>query len=203
MPTTEPMLTMAPDSCRSMWGNVCLQVRNMLETLTPHHPLPAFFAGLHRATQLDDADVVVEDVDAAKRLDGTVDHGEDLLGVGYVGLHGHALTTLRFDDVCRLLHCLCADVGGDDLRALAGEQHRRRLAVAPAGSRGSGAGDDGDLVHQAVDHQAPASNRSSRRSARAIFAASVSRAMMRCRAERATPSPCSASSKAISSRFSV
>ena len=65
---------------------------------------------------------------------------------------GRAAAALALDDGPRLLGGGQVDVGGQDAGPVAGEEHGRGLAVAPAGPHGAGAGDDGDLVLQALVH---------------------------------------------------
>jgi hypothetical protein len=72
----------------------------------------------------------------------------DLPAVGDVGRDCLAGASFVVDDVAGLLGGGEVDVDGNHPGACAGERDRRRLAVAPAGTGGAGAEDEGDPVLQ-------------------------------------------------------
>ena len=95
-------------------------------------PVPALLGGLDRAADFDDPNVVVQDVDPAECRDAGIDHGSDVGGERDVSRDHLAGATLPLDDPLGLEGRIGVDVGCENLRTLAGEEHRCRLAVAPA-----------------------------------------------------------------------
>jgi len=73
----------------------------------------------------------VEDVDAAERGEGLLDHPVGGVGVGDVGLNGECL---RADQLGRLVGGILVQIGGHDARAFVGEAQGGRVADAGAGT---------------------------------------------------------------------
>ena len=119
-----------------------------------HHAVPGFFAGVDGPAHLHDADVVVEDVDASVGGDAVLDEPLDVGGLGDVGDDRLGAVALAADDADGLVDRLALAVDRDDVRALAGEQHGRGLAVAPTGPRRASPRDDRDLILQSTRHVA-------------------------------------------------
>ena len=104
---------------------------------------------LDRTAGLRAADIVDEHVDPAEAPDAVLDERLDALGGRRVAARRHAGAALGLDQPPRFGGGGVIDVEAGDARALAGEQHGGRLAVAPAGPARAAAGDDRDLVLQA------------------------------------------------------
>ncbi len=68
-------------------------------------PVPAFLAGLHGPTQLQDADVVVEDVDVPIGAEAVLDHSFDLVSARHICLVYGTVTAFFVDDGLGLLGC--------------------------------------------------------------------------------------------------
>ena len=103
-----------------------------------------------RAARPHPADIVVQHVDAPVGRHARLDRRRHRIRLRHVGRPGGRLAALRFDDSGGLLCGLDIDVDGEDLRALAPVDHRRRLAVAPAGPDRARAGHQRDLAGQPV-----------------------------------------------------
>jgi hypothetical protein len=99
-----------------------------------------------------DADVVDQDVDPPERGHAGQRHRLDARRPGHVGGVGGADPALAFDDALGLVRGLEVAIDAEHLGALAREQHRGRLAVAPARPDRPGAGDQRDLVLQSPAH---------------------------------------------------
>ncbi len=119
-----------------------------------HLPIPGCLAQLDRAADLEDADVVVQQVETPKGLDTARDRGGHRRTIGDVGLKGLGLTALLTDDGGGLLGRLGRQVDAEDPRALAREERRRRLAVAPARAAGARAHHQRHLARQSPGHRA-------------------------------------------------
>src|SRR5207237_22151 len=101
------------------------------------------------------ADVVDQDVEAAKRLQRPLDGALARLRAGDVGLDQDRLAAVALDQVERRLGPVAALVDQHDARALAGQDEGRGATVADdragrAGRARSGTGNDGDLASQSL-----------------------------------------------------
>src|SRR6516164_3903607 len=128
------MLTIAPLPCLAMCGSTCLQVRNMLFKLTSLTRSQLSSVVSNRTADVDDPDIGVQHIDPAECGDAGVDHGGDVFGNRYVSGDRLANAARPLDDPLGLDGRIEVDVGGQYPRPLTGEEHRRRLAVAPAGA---------------------------------------------------------------------
>src|SRR5438093_58927 len=102
-----------------------------------------------------DADVVVEDVEAAPALDRAPDHRLALGGVRHVGDECRRLAAFAPDHPDGLLGTLLRLIGAEDLGPLPGEEDGRRLAVPEARTPRAGARHDRDLAGQSSAHEPP------------------------------------------------
>jgi hypothetical protein len=89
-------------------------------------PVPTLLAGLDRAADFDDANIVVKYVDPAKCGNAVIDYDSDVIGTRYVPRDPLADATFRLDNSLGLKRCIEIDIGCEDLCSLAGEE----LAVA-------------------------------------------------------------------------
>src|SRR5207247_6091835 len=62
-----------------------------------HQPAPVLFALVDDGAAAADADVVVEEVEAAEAVEGGLDHGGAVGGLGDVGLEGEGLAAAGLD----------------------------------------------------------------------------------------------------------
>ena len=136
-----------------------LHMRNRLFACQEHalqvdvvDPVPALFGGLDGTADLDDTDIIVQHIDAAEGGDTTADHGRDIVGTRHVG--GDGLTDAAFptDDPLGLERRVAVDVHGENLCPFSGEEHRRRLAVAPARAARARAGNERHFVLEPIGH---------------------------------------------------
>ena len=117
-----------------------------------HDPVPGLQAGVHRAADLGNADVVVQHVDAAPEIEAARDHGLDLIGFRDIDGLRFRGAALGLDQTQGLFCRGGIAVDAEHLGALAREDHRRRLAVTPARPRRPRAGDNRHLVLQPTRH---------------------------------------------------
>ena len=96
-----------------------------------------------------DADIVVEAVEPAELRDRGVDHRAGLLFVGDVGDEGAAVPPSACDHRDGALGPLAIEIDDEHLGAGAGEQDRRRTAIADAVIRRPATGDDRHLAGEA------------------------------------------------------
>jgi hypothetical protein len=73
----------------------------------------------------------VQYLDPAKCRQAGIDYRSDVIGRAYVSGYRHADAALALDDPFGLDGGIELEVSSEDLCSLAGEEHRRRLAVAP------------------------------------------------------------------------
>src|SRR6266851_4352487 len=131
MPETEAMLTIAPLPCRSMCGSTCLQVRNMLfkfTSLTRSQLSSLVSTGPPISTMptlLCSTSIRPNAVMQASTI------RSDIIGTGHVPGDDLADAALALDDPFGLDGGIEVEVDGKHLCALAAEEHRRCLAVAP------------------------------------------------------------------------
>jgi hypothetical protein len=95
-------------------------------------PVPTLLAGLDRAADFDDADIVVQHIGPTKRRDTSLDYRSNVIRTARISSDRFADATFRLDDPLGLERGIEIDIGCEDLCSLAGEEHRRCLAVAPA-----------------------------------------------------------------------
>ena len=107
-----------------------------------HHPVPVLFAHLDHRTALRYAHVVVEYVHPPVAVNGGLGHLLAVVQLGHVALEDRRLAALRLDILQRFLRPRLHLVHQQHLRALAGHQDRRRLAVADALAAGPGPGNN-------------------------------------------------------------
>ena len=116
--------------------------------------VPGFLLHVRRAgVPPADADVVVEDVDAAVGVDRRSNQGLAVGLAGGGGAEGAGAATLLSDHLHRLLGGVESDVRRHHLGSLAGEEQGRRAAI-PDGVAGclAGTDHDGDLAFEASAH---------------------------------------------------
>ena len=77
-------------------------------------PVPALFRGFDTATDFQDADIVVQHVDAAIGFDAAIHCSFYLVGVGYIGFHCRTVTAFRVDDLLRFFGRGQIDVDSED-----------------------------------------------------------------------------------------
>ena len=155
----------APPPRRTIAGTAACVARNIDLRSTADDAIPVFLGRLEQVLARLDPDVVVEDVEAAPALDRRSDHGDALAGPRDVGGVGQRLAALGADEPDGLLGAVLHLVDAEDARALAGEEDRRRLAVAEARAARAGAGHDRDLAVEPGAHRpitAPSADRDSR-----------------------------------------
>ena len=116
------------------------------------HFVPAVFRYLDRAADFNDADIVVQDVDAAEAGGGVFDEGGHLIRSRDIRLEHGDFATLIADDAGGLLSRLTIDVGRDHFCAFARIDHRGRLTVAPSRADRTGACDDRHPVLEPLAH---------------------------------------------------
>src|SRR6266566_6715002 len=149
MPETEAMLTIAPLPCRSMCGSTCLQVRNMLFKFTsltrsqlsslvstgpPTSTMPTLLCRTSiRPNDLMQASTIAATSSARDTSPATAMQMPPSLSMIRFGLDG----------------------GSEDLCSLAGEEHRRRLAVAPPRGARSCSRNQSHLVFEPIAHAFP------------------------------------------------
>ena len=112
-----------------------------------------FFRHFRDAARGRAADIVDENVDAAKSLAARLRHVAHLRIVEHVADMGHDLAVVA-DARHRLRHRIRILVDGKNLGALAREQHRRGAAVAPARADTAGAADQRYFARQTSGHVA-------------------------------------------------
>ena len=134
MPAIDEMLMMAPALLHHDRQDVLAGQAHALD-VDGHDPVPAFLADLDRASHLDDADVVVQDVNAAVGFDAGADHADDRFIAGDVRLQGKTVAALRADDGAGFLGGRHAAIHRDDAGPLSRISDRRGLAVAPTRPR--------------------------------------------------------------------
>src|SRR6516164_6857798 len=132
MPETEAMLTIAPLPCLSHVREHLLAGQEHALQVDIVDPVPTILGGLDRTAYFDDPDIVVQHVDPAECRHAGVDHGGDVFGKRYVSCGRLADAALPLDDPLGLDGRIEVDVSGQYPCPLAGEEHRRRLAIAPA-----------------------------------------------------------------------
>ena len=98
------------------------------------------------------AHIIMQDADAAETRNGLRSRRFDRVGVGDIRRDRDGVSALLHDDGSRLLRRLLDEIDTGDPCAFARIGYRRRLAVAPAGARGTGPEHDGRLVLQAINH---------------------------------------------------
>jgi hypothetical protein len=81
-----------------------------------HLPVPGLLAQLHRAADLQDADVVVQEIEAPEGLEAALDRAGHRRAVGDVGLKGLGLAPLAADDGDGLLRRLVHQIDAEDAR---------------------------------------------------------------------------------------
>ena len=118
-------------------------------------PIPTLLASLYWTADFDDADIVVQYVDPAKCRDTGAHYRSDMIGTGHVSGDRQADAALALDDPFGLDGGIEVEVGGEDLCSLAGEEHRRRLAVAPARAARSCSRNQSHLVFEPIAHAFP------------------------------------------------
>src|SRR5712691_475100 len=116
------------------------------------HAVPVGLGDLDDAAELGDADIVVDHVDAAVAVPAGSDHGGDLVGLGDVGAMRGRGAAFGLNDAGGLRGSRRIDIDTKHARALAGEGHRRRLAVAPARPDRSGAHHDRHFALEPIRH---------------------------------------------------
>ena len=107
---------------------------------------------LDRAAHMGHAHIVVQNIDAAEMRDCLRNRRFDGGIIGDVRRDRDRLSTFVRDDGGGFLRRFAHEIDAGDPRALARIGHRRRLAVTPAGSRGTGSEHDGRSSLQTVDH---------------------------------------------------
>ena len=152
MAATEEMLMIEPDCCLRMIGMHVLAGHDgaaQVDGVDAVEGLLGDLGGRGVAAGQADADVVVQDVDAAPQLHGLVDRGLQRGLFRHVGLEGDARAALFRHQRGSLLRRLQPVIHGQHLGALAREQQRRGAAVAHGLARGlPGADDDRSLAFQ-------------------------------------------------------
>ncbi len=96
--------------------------------------VPDLLRKLDYAADLDDADVVVEHVDAPEAIEAGGDRPLDIRGARGVGAERLRLAAFAPDDLDGLARSALVHVDAEDPSAFAGEEHGGGLAVAPAGA---------------------------------------------------------------------
>ena len=96
--------------------------------------------------------IVVENVDRREGLHAGLDHGFDAFRIRDIALYRNRLAALATDELSGLLGGIKVDVGAAYACSLAGEQHRRGLAVAPARTDRSGTRHQRHLAIKPADH---------------------------------------------------
>src|SRR5206468_3951913 len=141
--------------CRSMWGSTCLQVRNMLFRLTsltrsqlsslisagpPTSTMPTLLCRTSiRPNDLMQASTIAATSSARDTSPATAMQMPPSLSMIRFGLDGG----------------IELEVSSEDLCSLAGEEHRRRLAVAPPRGARSCSRNQSHLVFEPIAHAFP------------------------------------------------
>jgi hypothetical protein len=116
-------------------------------------PAPRRLVELDGASHCRVADVVVEHVDAAMLADDFVHDSLDGVRVCDVAGERGCGSAFTLDDVDRLLRGFAVDVHAGDMSAVAGEQDRRCLSIAPSRTDRARAEQDCDLVFETLHHR--------------------------------------------------
>ena len=100
--------------------------------------IPPLLRKLDDPADVNDADVVVQYVDAAEAIATGRDHARYIIGICHIGAAVPGFAPFAEDDF-RGFPCRClVDVYAVDFGGLAGEEHCSGLAVSPAGADGAG-----------------------------------------------------------------
>jgi hypothetical protein len=92
------------------------QLSSLVSTGPPTSTMPTLF---------------VQNVDQAKCQDASIDYRSNVIRAGHISSDRLADAAFRFDDLLGLERRIDIDIGYEDLCSFTGEEHRRRLAVAP------------------------------------------------------------------------
>ena len=145
-PATDDTQITLPPPRATMAGTALWGGEEHRGEIDAQRPVPFLERRVEKLGARFDADVVVQDVEAAPALDGGGDHRPALLRSGHVGGERLDVAALGADEPDGLLGALLHDVDAEDARALPGEQDRGRLAVAESGPARPRARDDRDLA---------------------------------------------------------
>jgi hypothetical protein len=96
-------------------------------------PVPTLLAGLDRATDFDDADIVVEARRSGRVSDASIDDRGNVLRTGHISSDRFADAAFRLDNSIGFERGIEIDIGCENLCSLTGEEHRRRLTVPQPG----------------------------------------------------------------------
>src|SRR5215471_8675227 len=114
--------------------------------------VPTPLAGLDRAADFDDADIVVMDVDPAECQDASIDYRGNIVRAVHISSDRLADAAFHLDDPLGFERLIEVDIGCEDLCSFTGEEHRRRLAVAPARTTRACSRNQHDLLFEPIAH---------------------------------------------------
>jgi hypothetical protein len=114
--------------------------------------VPRLLRELDHAADLDDADIVVEHVDAPVSVEASRDRALHVRRARRVGPERFGVTALAADDLHGFPRGGFVQVDAEHARAFAREQHGGGLAVAPAGTDRARADDERRLAGEPSCH---------------------------------------------------
>ena len=98
-------------------------LHRQIATLEVHgeYPVPLLFRQFHDASDMGEADVVIDDIDPSIKIPTRLDHAADVVMAGHVGTDRIGRAVFLADDFDGLVRCVLVDIGTKHLRAFAGE----------------------------------------------------------------------------------
>ena len=102
------------------WDHVLHRQEAALE-VHREYPVPLLFRQFHDASDMGEADVVIDDIDPSIKIRTRLDHAADVVMAGHVGGDCIGGAVFLTDDSDGLARGVLVHIGAYDLRAFAGE----------------------------------------------------------------------------------